>query len=95
MGSVKNTQVNREEVRNLMDAKIKKIIAREGLIIVSIAMAGGLITLLSMILPDAVLFKEILSIIGFTVLIYSWNIIYLSYLLVRFIIWAIRTLKQK
>ena len=78
-----------------MDAKIKRIIAREGLIIVSIAITGGLIALFSIILPDNVSFKETLSMIGFAVLIYSWNIIYLSYLVVRFIIWAIRTLKQK
>lgn len=78
-----------------MDTKTKKIIAREGLAIVGIALTGGLITLLSIILPDAVSFKETLSIIGFMVLIYSWNIIYLFYLLIRFIIWAIKILKQK
>ncbi len=78
-----------------MDTKTKKIIAREGLTIVGIALTGGLITLLSIILPDTVSFKETLSIIGFMVLIYSWNIIYLSYLLIRFIIWAIKIVKQK
>lgn len=75
--------------------KIKRIIAREGLIIVGIASTGGLIALLSLMLPEGASYRETLGFIGSLILIYSWNIIYLFYLLIRFILWAIKTLKEQ
>lgn len=73
---------------------IKRIIAREGLIIVGIAVTGGLILLFSIMLPEKTSYRETLGVIGSSILIYSWNIIYLFYLLIRFIIWALRTLRE-
>lgn len=73
--------------------KTKRIIAREGLTIVGIAVLGSLIALLSFIFPDNASIKDILITVGLLILIYSWNVIYLSYLLIRFIIWGVKNSK--
>ena len=91
-----------------MNKSVKKIIAREGLVIIGIFAIGVFIIFLAhffnhiihkpkplpgnMQLPD-LLFEPFATIetVGFGLLMFGYPL----YLLIRFIIWAIRTLREK
>ena len=84
-----------------MDKKFKKIIAREGLILLGLIISGFVLSLLSeklypvdLLAPYAsiqVSIRNSLEELATFLVIFA----YPSYLLIRFIIWAIRTLRQK
>lgn len=88
-----------------MDNKIKKIIAREGLILLGILLLGSIIIWIAELLnyifnPPAT--KDVLPRLVFEpfyqiIDIGKWVRIigYPVYLVIKFIIWAIRALKQK
>lgn len=85
-----------------MSKPIKKIIAREGLIICSIIIAGMTLMLIGEHISQYTKLKPLPE--GFVLdpdgepFIYGWGVLlliggYPLYLLIRFIIWAIRTLR--
>lgn len=89
MDSVKNTQVNREEARSLMDAKIKKIIAREGLVIIGFIVAMLILMFIFTINPRF-LYGWGLDGVEYVIVLFGYPV----YLIICFIVWAIRTLKK-
>ncbi len=75
---------------------VKKIIAREGLIILGIAVGGGII-LIPLALISAFFFQRNNPAIDDFIQSFSlslWVSMYPIYVLVRFIGWAVRTLKE-
>lgn len=90
-----------------MEKKIKRIIAREGLVLLGIILLGFIFYFIISNIPD---FRAYKNIGGETIKGIVWDdtksmiesiaiyIIFLGYpvfLLVRFVIWAIKTLKDK
>lgn len=79
--------------------KIKRIIAKEGLVIIRLMLIGGLIEILRAFLynirphtrfkylyvPDQIIVSGLITVV----------ICYPVYLFIRFIIWAIRTLRER
>ena len=91
-----------------MNKRLKKNIARESLILLATVLSGGIIFLLAR--PISILVGNIMHpenpfnrIVGYEPTFISLQIIgitistfgYLVYLLIRFIMWAIKTLKDK
>jgi len=92
-----------------MNPKIKKVIVREGLIILSLFGAGLLLNLLAYKLPWNVAVTRLYILLDKLVLnieqgmVYNMESLtwvslfngYILYLTIRFIIWAVKTLKKK
>lgn len=85
-----------------MDNKIKKLIAREGLVLLSLLMFGFILLFLGNYLnsrPIDLLAQPPESHHNFDILLNVAYILIIAgypfYLLTRFIVWAIRTLKQR
>ena len=91
-----------------MNNKIKKIIAREGLVVIGLILFGLVIVGINMMcnaifvkintgkptpsfIPDNYTNYDIINRFGFIVTIFGYPI----YLVVKFIIWAVKVLKQK
>ena len=66
---------------------IKKIIAREGLVLLGIMLVGLLFFFVGVFMSNVALIGEI----GYFILVLG----YPAYLLIRFILWAVKTLKGK
>ncbi len=78
-----------------MSKNIKRIIAREGLIITVIGIAGLIAWIVeNWIVRDIILPWRCYSNLEFDVDGLVW-LLYPSYLVIRFIVWAIRTLREK
>ena len=73
-----------------MNSKVKKIIAREGLVVVVCVLSIVVSLFLSFVTPEGSV-KNLLE--NLTIIIPY--VIYPLYLLARFTIWAAKTLKQK
>jgi len=75
-----------------MEQKTKRIIAREGLIILSVFFFGFITSILFFEITDhhepVTTFFNVYA-IGFPILIYSF------YLLIRFVLWSIKTIKNR
>ena len=69
-----------------MTPKTKKIIAREGLVLFGILAVAAIVTFVSERLGDVSCFFY-----GFQISFF----VYPAYLICRFLIWAVRTLRQK
>ena len=74
-----------------MNKTIKKIIAREGLVIIGIALSWLIFILIVTLVSQAVTWNIKGTIISFTIIISCYSF----YLFIRFIIWAIRALKER
>lgn len=70
-----------------MNKNLKKIIAKEGLILLGIILLG----FCSMFLGDAILRNFMMGSVGIVILLIGYPV----YLLIRFIFWAIKTLREK
>jgi len=73
-----------------MDTKIKKIIAREGLVIIGFIVAMFILMFIFTINPRF-LYGSGLPGVEYVIVLFGYPL----YLIVRFIIWAIKTLKHK
>ncbi len=79
-----------------MNPKLKKIIAREGLIFSGFALAEIFLIVLGYVLGGILLSSKVDSISIILILgFYVVPVGYPLHLFVRFIIWAIKTLKEK
>lgn len=72
-----------------MDAKIKKIIAREGLVIIGFIVAMFILMFIFAINPRF-LYGSGLNGVEYVIVLFGYPL----YLIIRFIIWAIWTLKK-
>ena len=77
-----------------MKKDIKKIIAREGLVLLGIVLLSAIIIFALLVTEFAVVGEQIgQKIVTFTLILLLLG--YPIYLLTRFIIWAIRTLREE
>lgn len=92
-------------VGEMMDKKtIKQIIAREGLIFLSILVVSGIIMLMGLWLSslpldllDKTFWENQRRVIGEAISVFGFISIYAGYpfyLLIRFIVWAVRTMRE-